>query len=68
MCRFEMTAVDAPSGHVRVCMFDFPGGGKGLPAGTAHGVQMVGSSEDPMKSEALSVRGSARVFPNPQTH
>jgi hypothetical protein len=61
-CRFEMTAADAPSGH-EFCVFDFPGC-KGCPK-ALHKVQMVGSSEDPMKSEALRA-WVARVFPNPK--
>ena len=63
MCRFEMTAADAPSGH-EFCMFDFPGC-KGCPR-ALHMVQMVGSSEDPMKSGALRA-WVARVFPTPNT-
>ena len=49
-CRFEMMAADAPSGH-DFCVFDFPGC-KGCPK-AQHTVRTVGSSEDPMKSEAL---------------
>ena len=49
-CRFEMTAVDAPSNH-EFCMFEFPGC-EGCPK-AQHTVRTVGSSEDPLKSEAL---------------
>jgi len=49
-CRFEMTAADAPSCH-EFCVFDFPGC-EGCPK-ALHTVRTVGSSEDPMKSEAL---------------
>jgi hypothetical protein len=49
-CRFEMTAADAPSGY-DFCVFDFPGC-EGCPK-AQHIVRMVGSSEDPMKSETL---------------
>jgi hypothetical protein len=48
-CRFEMTAVDAPSNH-EFCVFDFPGC-EGCPK-ALHAVRTVRSSEDPMKSEA----------------
>ena len=60
-CRFEMMAADAPSGHdFRV--FDFPGC-KGCPK-AQHTVRTVGSSEDPMKSEAL--RAWLRALPAPK--
>ena len=49
-CRFEMTAADAPSSH-EFCVFEFPGC-EGCPK-AQHTVRTVGSSEDPMKSEAL---------------
>ena len=49
-CRFEMTAADAPSSY-EFCVFDFPGC-EGCPK-AQHTVQTVGSSEDPLKSEAL---------------
>ena len=49
-CRFEMTAADAPSSH-EFYVFDFPGC-EGCPK-ALHTVRTVGSSEDPMKSEAL---------------
>ena len=49
-CRFEMTAADAPSGY-EFCVFEFPGC-EGCPK-AEHTVRTVGSSEDPMKSEAL---------------
>ena len=48
-CRFEMTAAAAPSGH-EFCVFGFPGC-EGCPK-ALHTVRTVGSSEDPMKSEA----------------
>ena len=48
-CRFEMTAADAPSSH-EFCMFEFPGCEECPKA--QHTVRTVGSSEDPMKSEA----------------
>ena len=47
-CRFEMTAADAPSGH-EFCVFDFPGCQCPKALNT---VRTVGSSEDPLKSEA----------------
>lgn len=49
-CRFEMTAADALS-DLEFCVFDFPGC-NGCPK-ALHTVRTVGSSEDPMKSEAL---------------
>jgi len=49
-CRFEMTAADAPLSH-EFCVFEFPGC-EGCPK-AQHTVRTVGSSEDPMKSEAL---------------
>jgi hypothetical protein len=49
-CRFEMTAVDARSSD-EFCVFDFPGC-EGCPK-AQHTVRTVGSSEDPMNSEAL---------------
>jgi hypothetical protein len=49
-CRFDMTAADALSCH-EFCMFEFPGCA-GCPK-AQHTVRTVGSSEDPMKSEAL---------------
>jgi hypothetical protein len=49
-CRFEMTAADARSSH-EFCVFDFPGC-EGCPK-AKHFVRTVGSSEDPIKSEAL---------------
>ena len=49
-CRFEMPAADAPSSH-EFCVFDFPGC-EGCPK-ALHTVRTVGSSEDPMKSDAL---------------
>jgi hypothetical protein len=49
-CRFEMTAADAPSSH-EFCVLEFPGC-EGCPK-AQHTVRTVGSSEDPMKSEAL---------------
>ena len=49
-CRFEMTAADAPSSY-EFCVFDFSGY-EGCPK-AQHTVQTVGSSDDPMKSEAL---------------
>jgi hypothetical protein len=51
LCRFAMTAADAQSG-CEFCVFEFPGC-----AGCPNAVrftQTVGSSEDPMKSMALS--------------
>jgi hypothetical protein len=45
-----MTAADAPSSH-EFCVFEFPGC-EGCPK-AQHTVRTVGSSEDPMKSEAL---------------
>jgi hypothetical protein len=60
-CRFEMTAADAPSSH-EFCVFEFPGCDGCQKA--QHTVQMVGSSEDPMKSEALRAWARAR-FPPP---
>ena len=48
-CRFEMMATDAPSHEF--CVFDFPGC-KGC-SNAQHTVRTVGSSEDPIKSEAL---------------
>jgi hypothetical protein len=60
-CRFEMMAADAPSGH-DFCVFDFPGC-KGCPK-AQHTVRTVGSSEDPMKSEAL--RAWLRALPAPK--
>jgi len=58
-CRFEMTAADAPSSH-EFCVFEFPGC-EGCPK-AQHTVRTVGSSEDPMKSEALRawVAGASR--------
>jgi hypothetical protein len=58
-CRFEMTAADAPSNH-EFCVFEFPGC-EGCPK-AQHTVRTVGSSEDPMKSEALRawVAGASR--------
>jgi hypothetical protein len=50
MCRFEMAAADARSNQ-EFCLFDFPGC-RGCPK-AEHIVRTVGSSEDPMKSEAL---------------
>src|ERR1019366_10778166 len=57
--RFEMTAADAPSSH-EFCVFEFPGC-EGCPK-AQHTVRTVGSSEDPMKSEALRawVAGASR--------
>jgi hypothetical protein len=49
-CRFEMTAADAPSSY-EFCVFDCPGC-EGCPK-AQHTVRTVGSSEDPMKSDAL---------------
>jgi hypothetical protein len=49
-CRFEMTAADALSSR-EFCVFEFPGC-EGCPK-AQHTVRTVGSSEDPMKSEAL---------------
>jgi hypothetical protein len=60
-CRFEMMAADAPSGH-DFCVFDFPGR-KGCPK-AQRTVRTVGSSEDPMKSEAL--RAWLRALPAPK--
>jgi hypothetical protein len=60
-CRFEMMAADAPSGN-DFCVFDFPGC-KGCPK-AQHTVRTVGSSEDPMKSEAL--RAWLRALPAPK--
>ena len=48
--RFEMMVTDAPSSH-EFCVFDFPGC-KGC-SNAQHIVPTVGSSEDPIKSEAL---------------
>ncbi len=58
-CRFEMTATDAHSRH-EFCVFEFPGCEECPLA--QHFVRTVGSSEDPMKSEALRawVRGTGR--------
>jgi hypothetical protein len=58
-CRFETTAADALSGY-EFCVFDFPGC-EGCPK-AQHTVRTVGSSEDPMKSEALRawVAGDSR--------
>jgi hypothetical protein len=58
-CRFEMTAADAPSSH-EFCVFEFPGC-EGCPQ-AQHTVRTVGSSEDPMESEALRswVAGASR--------
>lgn len=50
-CRFAMTAADAHSGY-EYCVFEFPGC-EGCP-NAMHFIQTVGSSEDPMKSMALS--------------
>jgi hypothetical protein len=49
-CRFEMAAADARLSH-EFCVFDFPRC-RGCPK-AQHFVRTVGSSEDPMKSEAL---------------
>ena len=49
-CRFEMMAADAPPSH-EFCVFEFPGC-KGC-SKAQHTVRTVGSSEDPIKSEAL---------------
>jgi len=46
-----MTAADADSSH-EFCAFEFPGC-EGCP-NAMHFIKMVGSSEDPMKSMALS--------------
>jgi len=61
-CRFEMMAADAPSSH-DFCVFDFPGC-KGCPR-AQHTVRTVGSSEDPMNSEAL--RAWLRALPAPKS-
>src|SRR5512135_648027 len=60
--RFEMMAADAPLSH-DFCVFDFPGckGGPKAPPT----VQTVGSSEDPMNSEAL--RAWLRALPAPKS-
>src|SRR6185437_7111688 len=50
-CRFAMTAADAKSSH-EFCVFEFPGCEGCLQA--IHLIKTVGSSEDPMKSVALS--------------
>ena len=58
-CRFEMTAAEAlPS--LEFCVFEFPGC-EGCPK-AQHTVRTVGSSEDPMKSEALRawIAGASR--------
>ena len=49
-CRFAMTAADALLSH-EFCVFDFPGC-EGCPR-ALHTARTVGSSEDPMKSDAL---------------
>jgi hypothetical protein len=46
-CRFEMTAVDAPSSD-EFCVYEFPGC-EGCPK-ALHAVNAVGGSEDPMTS------------------
>ena len=58
-CRFEMTAADAPSSH-EFCVFEFPGC-EGCPK-AQHTVRTVGSSEDPMKSEALRAWVAGALF------
>jgi len=49
-CRFEMEAADPPLSH-EFCVFDFPACMECPKA--PHTVRTVGSSEDPMNSEAL---------------
>ena len=61
-CRFEMTATDAPSSY-EFCVFDFPGC-EGCPK-APHTVRTVGSSEDPMKSEALRAWAARGLLPSP---
>lgn len=62
MCRFEITAAEASSGHA-FCVFEFPGC-EGCPK-ALRTVRMVGRSEDPMKSKAW--RGWLRALPAPKS-
>jgi hypothetical protein len=57
-----MTAADAPSSH-EFCAFDLPGC-EGCPK-ALHTARTVGSSEDPMKSEAL--RAWVAALPAPKS-
>ena len=58
-CRFEITAADPPLSH-EFCVFEFPGC-EGCPK-AMHVIKTVESSEDPMKSMALSgwIAGASR--------
>jgi len=62
LCRFAKTAADAHSGH-EFCVFEFPEC-EGCP-NAMHFIKTVESSEDPMKSMALS--GWIAGLPTPKS-